>query len=153
MDVLDTAVRKPSARKRSEDSFSFLLHAVATMVHPMVTVMSLSHPHTRPGSPGRVGLSGCRAAGLRTATRGTAGALYERERAGQCQRRSQTKCCHFIVVSSSQGWKPKDEIELSQFGSYFFRMPVSVLLRLFTALFAAGVFTAADEDDPPPGPA
>jgi hypothetical protein len=30
-------------------------------------------------------------------------------------------------------------------------MPVSVLLRLFTALLAAGVFTAADEDDPPPG--
>jgi hypothetical protein len=80
--VLGTAVSKPSARKRSEDSFCSLLHAVAMMVHPMVTVMSLSHPHTRPGSPGRVGLSGCRAAGLRTAARGTAGALCERERAG-----------------------------------------------------------------------
>jgi hypothetical protein len=28
---------------------------------------------------------------------------------------------------------------------------VSVLLRLFTALFAAGVFTAADDDEPVPG--
>jgi hypothetical protein len=64
---------------------------------------------------------------------------------------AKTSVLIFIVVSSSQGWKPKDEIELSQFGSYFFRMPV--LLRLFTALFAAGVFTAADEDDPPPGSA
>jgi hypothetical protein len=153
IDVLDTAVRKPSARKRSEDSFSSLLHAVTTMVHPMVTVMSLPHPHTRPGSPGRVGLSGCRAAGLRTAARGTAGALCERERAGQCQRCSQNKCFHFHRRFLKPGWKPKDEIELSQFGSYFFRMPVSVLLRLFTALFAAGVFTAADEDDPPPGSA
>ena len=34
-----------------------------------------------------------------------------------------------------------------QFSSYFLRMPVSVLLRLFTALFAAGVFTAGEEDD------
>lgn len=30
-------------------------------------------------------------------------------------------------------------------------MPVSVLLRLFTALFAAGVFTAADDGAPAPG--
>jgi hypothetical protein len=153
MDVLDAAGSKPSARKRSEDSFCSLLHAVAMMVHPMVTVMSLSHPPTRPGSPGRVGLSGCRAAGLRTAGRGTAGALCERERAGQCQRCSQNKCFHFHRRFLKPGWKPKDEIELSQFGFYFFRMPVSVLLRLFTALFAAGVFTAADEDDPPPGSA
>jgi hypothetical protein len=39
-------------------------------------------------------------------------------------------------------------MELGELGSYFFRMPVSVLLRLFTALFAAGVFTAADDDEP-----
>jgi hypothetical protein len=77
--------------------------------------------------------------------------LCERERAGQCQRRSQNNCFHFHRRFLKAGWKPRDEIELSQFGSYFFRMPVSVLLRLFTALLAAGVFTAADEDDPPPG--
>jgi hypothetical protein len=36
-------------------------------------------------------------------------------------------------------------------GSYFFRMPVSVLVRLLTALFAAGMFTAADDGEPAPG--
>jgi hypothetical protein len=47
---------------------------------------------------------------------------------------------------------PRKEIEVKVLGSYFFRMPVSVLLRLFTALLAAGVFTAGDGDDPVPGP-
>ena len=47
---------------------------------------------------------------------------------------------------------PRREIEVKVLGSYFFRMPVSVLLRLFTALLAAGVFTAGDGDDPVPGP-
>jgi hypothetical protein len=31
-------------------------------------------------------------------------------------------------------------------GLYFFRTPASVLLRLFTAPFAVGVFTAAEGD-------
>ena len=42
-------------------------------------------------------------------------------------------------------------MELSEVSSYFVRTPVSVLLRLFTALFAAGVFTAADDGEPVPG--
>jgi hypothetical protein len=57
----------------------------------------------------------------------------------------------FMVVSSGGLW-PRKEIEVKVLGSYFFRMPVSVLLRLFTALLAAGVFTAGDGDDPVPGP-
>jgi hypothetical protein len=46
---------------------------------------------------------------------------------------------------------PRKEIDLGVLGSYFFKMPVSVLLRLLTALLAAGVFTAGDGDDAGPG--
>jgi hypothetical protein len=75
------------------------------------------------------------------------------ERAGQSQCRSQKNCFQVHGRFLKEGLWPRKEIEVKELGSYFFRMPVSVLLRLFTALLAAGVFTADDGDDPVLGPA
>lgn len=52
--------------------------------------------------------------------------------------------------ASHRGW-PLYPVHTIAGGSYFFRTPASVLLRLFAALFAAGVFTAADEAGAVPG--
>jgi len=56
--------------------------------------------------------------------------------------------CFLSFYSERERNGPERKSSYVGLDCYFFRTPVSVLLRLFTALFAAGVFTAGDEDEP-----
>jgi hypothetical protein len=126
------------------------------VVH-LVMVTAAVHGH-RParGAPVHAGagcgLAGGRTARLRASASRAAGGLCNCESAAQREGGGQNHCpdFHFGFLETGS-LAPRKEIESGELSSYFFRTPVSVLLRLFTALFAAGVVTAADDDDPLPG--
>jgi hypothetical protein len=136
-------------RKKAPPERGFGLHAVMTAVH-LVMVTPAVHGHRLARGASVHAAAGRRlargwTARLRASASGTAGGLCNCERAGQSEGRGQDHRGDFHPRFLKAICQPREQIKLDELGSYFFRTPVSVLLRLFTAPFAAGVLTAADD--------